>query len=258
MTQTRTLPSGLRCTVDDSADLVRNPLAGCAVAVDGVYASGKGTLAITLARLYRLKYLDTGTLYRAVAWKILQAGGNPADGTTAAAAARTLKFDFRHGGNNQFQVWVDGTDASRALRTPEVAQASSVVAVQPEVRAALLDFQISYAKHWQPLVGVIMDGRDVGARIMPAAQVKLFLTGDVTIRARRRWTDYVNAGHDKALADVVAELVARDGRDEANTIQTPDALVIDTSHMDAFDVLRAAEELIQMKLGDVPRATIGA
>ncbi len=70
----RTLPNGLRCVVDDSADVARNPLAGIAVAIDGVYASGKGTLATTLARLYRMKFLDTGTLYRAVAWKLLDAG----------------------------------------------------------------------------------------------------------------------------------------------------------------------------------------
>lgn len=257
MTQTRILPSGLKCEIDDSADLVRNPLAGCALAVDGVYASGKGTLAVTLARIYRLKYLDTGTLYRAVAWKVLRGGGNPMNRSEAVAAAQNLDFDFRHGGNNQFQVLVDGEDVSEAIRTPEVSQNSSVVAGQGDVRAALYDFQVGYAKHWQPLVGVVMDGRDIGARIMPQAQVKLFLTGDVNIRARRRWLDYVSAGHEKPLEAVVAELLARDSRDEVNTIQTPDALVIDTSRMDAFEVLRAAEELIQLKLGAVPRAAVG-
>ncbi|MCP5405539.1 MAG: (d)CMP kinase [Pseudomonadaceae bacterium] len=257
MTQTRTLPSGLSCTLDDSADVARNPLAGVAIAIDGVYASGKGTLAITLARLYRMKYLDTGTLYRAVAWKVMDGGHTPSDRTAAAEAARGLNFDFRHVGNNKFAVMVDGKDVTEAIRTPEVAQQSSVVAAQTEVRAALLDFQKSYAAKWQPLVGVVMDGRDVGARIIPEAQVKLFLTGDVEIRARRRWLDYVALGKEKPLEAVVQELLARDLRDEVNTIQTPDALVVNTSRLDALEVLAAAEELIQAKLGGVPRAAVG-
>lgn len=257
MTTTRTLPSGLKCTVDDSADLARNPLAGVAIAVDGVYASGKGTLASTLARLYRLKFLDTGALYRAVAYKVIHEGGNPADRATAAKAARELKFDFKHKGNNVFGVWVDGVDVTDRIRLPDVATNSSVVAVQPDVRAALLQFQQTYGHTWQPLVGVIMDGRDVGARIMPQSQVKLFLAGDVEVRARRRWLEYTARGANKPLEAVVAELLARDGRDEMNTIQAEDAAIIDTTNLDATGVLKAAENLILAKLGAVPRAPVG-
>ncbi|MFZ2587785.1 MAG: (d)CMP kinase [Alphaproteobacteria bacterium] len=257
MSKTRTLPSGLKCTVDDTADVVRNPLAGVGVAVDGVYASGKGTLAITLARLYRLKFLDTGTLYRAVAYKILKEKNNPSDRATAAKAARELKFDFKHKGNNVFGVWVDGEDVTDKIRLPDVATNASVVAIQPDVRAALLEFQKQFGQHWQPLVGVIMDGRDIGARIMPQAQVKLFLAGDVEVRARRRWLEYAARGAEKPLDAVVAELLARDGRDEVNTIQCPDAAVIDTTYLDAAGVLKAAEDVILAKLGGVTRGPVG-
>lgn len=257
MTQTRSLPSGLKVLVDTSADTMRNPLTGVGIAIDGVYASGKGTLATTLARLYRLKFLDTGALYRAVAYTVLNKGQDPRNLDHAATAAQNLDFDFRHKGNNVFGVWVDGVDVTEAIRTPIISENSSVVAVQPLVRKALLDFQMDYARRWQPLVGVILDGRDVGARIMPDAHVKLFLTGDVQVRARRRWLEYQARGKDISLEAVVAELMARDGRDVDNTIQCPDAMVIDTTALDAADVLRIAEETIRAKLGDVPRAPVG-
>lgn len=257
MTTTRTLPSGLNVTIAPDADITRNPLAGVGIAIDGVYASGKGTLAITLARLYRLKFLDTGSLYRAVAYKVLKDGGDPVDRATAARAAQTLQFDFRHKGNNVFGVWVDGKDVTDAIRLPDVAINSSVVAIQPDVRAALLKFQQDYGREWQPKVGVIMDGRDVGGRIMPQAQIKLFLTGDVEVRARRRWLEYAARGAEKPLDAVVAELRARDGRDEPNTIICPDAVTIDTTHLDAAQVLKAAEDAILAKLGAVPRAPVG-
>jgi cytidylate kinase len=243
--------------IDDSADVARNPLAGIAVAIDGVYASGKGTLASTLARLYRMKFLDTGALYRAVAWKLLEAGQDTNDPDLAEKAARTLAFDFRHKGNNIFGVWVDGRDVTDAIRMPAVAENSSVVAVQPKVRAALFDFQVEFARHWQPKIGVVMDGRDIGGRIMPQAQVKLFLTGDVEVRARRRWLEYAARGKEKPLEAVIAELRARDGRDTDNTIRTPDALTIDTTAYDQAGVLKAAEEAIAERIGAVARAPAG-
>jgi cytidylate kinase len=256
-TPTRTLPSGLRVAVAADADTARNPLAGVAIAVDGVFASGKGTLASTLARLYRLKFLDTGTLYRAVAWQVLHEGGDPRDNAHAARVASNLDYDFRHKGDNVFGVWVAGHEVTEAIRAPEVADASSVVASQPAVRGALLEFQKDYGRVWQPKVGVIMDGRDIGGRILPRAQVKLFLTGDVEVRARRRWLDYVARGDDQPLEAVVAALLARDARDEPNTIRTPDAVIIDTTELDAAGVLRVAEDAIVAKLGPVGRAPAG-
>src|SRR5262249_1013300 len=149
------------------------PLVGVTITVDGPTASGKGTLAKALARRWRLKFLDTGAIYRAVALSVLQAGKDPADPGAALMAARELVFDFKHKGNNEFGVWLAGDEVTEKLRSLEVGVASSVVAVQLPVRAALLDFQVNYAKHWKGLVGVVLDGRDTGARIAPDAEVKL-------------------------------------------------------------------------------------
>lgn len=246
----------------EPADLTKNPLAGVCVCVDGPTASGKGTLAKALARHWRLKFLDTGTLYRAVAWQVLQQGADPANGTAALAAAQTLAqpgvFDFRHLGNNEFGVSVAGQAVGPALRSLEVGQAASIVAVQQPVRATLLSLQQEFVRHWQPLVGVVLDGRDTGARIAPAAQVKLFLTADVAERGRRRWLEVTSAGQTAELADVIAQVAARDARDAANLIQTSDAVVLDGTHANAAAVLRLALAAVETKLGHpVPAAPAG-
>lgn len=247
----------LERVVDDTADLVRNPLAGITIAIDGPSSSGKGTLAKTLARRYRLKFLDTGALYRAVAFKVMQAGGECTDGALAERMARGLMFDFKHKGNNEFGIWVDGTEVTDILRSPEVGAGAGVVAAHKGVRAALLDFQVGYAKHWKPLVGVVLDGRDTGARIAPDAEVKLFLVGDVQERARWRWLEFVAMGKDKTLDAVVAELTVRDARDEPNTIQTHDAVVIDVTQHDRAGVLAAAIAAVEARVGVVPIAPEG-
>lgn len=236
------------------ADKTRNPLAGYALTVDGPTASGKGTLAKALARRWRLKFLDTGAVYRAVALSVLNAGKNPSDGEAALAVAKNLSFDFKHKGNNEFGVWVDGREVTDTLRSLEVGQAASVVAVQLPVRAALLDFQVNYGKHWKDLVGVVLDGRDTGARICPGAEVKLFLTADVKERARRRWLEQQARGVNVPVSHVEAEIAARDARDRDNTIICPDAVVIDGTDMDAHEVLKAAITAVEAKIGRFPAA----
>ena len=243
-------------------DLTRNPLAGVCVCVDGPTASGKGTLAKTLARHWRLKFLDTGTLYRAVAYMVLQAGHEATDTPVAEAAARRLAqpgvFDFKHQGNNVFAVHIEGVDVSAALRTLEIGQMAAVVAVQPPVRAALLDLQKQFVAYWQPLVGVVLDGRDTGARIAPEAQVKIFLTADVAERGRRRWLEVQAAGQEAELEAVIAQVAARDARDRDNLLQTPDAVVIDATQGSAAEVFRHAVDAVESKLGrKVPAAPSG-
>jgi cytidylate kinase len=244
------------------ADYHKNPLAGVCVCVDGPTASGKGTLAKALARHWRLKFLDTGTLYRAVAWRVLQQGGSPTEGAAALAAAEYLArpgvFDFKHLGNNEFGVSVAGQQVGTELRSLEVGQAASVVAVQPPVRAALLALQQEFVRHWQPLVGVVLDGRDTGARIAPKAQVKLFLTADKAERGRRRWLEVQAQGQTAELADVIAQVAARDARDAANLLQTADAVVLDGTQASAAEVLRQAIAAVEAKLGrSVPPAPSG-
>ncbi len=233
-----------------------HPLLGRVVCVDGPSASGKGTLAKHLARAYRLKFLDTGVLYRSVAWLVLDSGGDPADAAAALAAAQALSgentFDFKHVGNNRFAVYLRGRDVTDDIRGPQLSVAASVVARQLPVRAALLDMQKSFAAHWKGIYGVVLDGRDTGGRIAPEAELKLFLTASAEARAERRQREFVGMGKDMPLADVLADLVARDERDRENTIQTPDSVLVDASHMDAQAVLDHVYALIEQRFGVRP------
>lgn len=181
---------------------------GFTVAIDGPAAAGKGTVSKAVAVHFGFAHLDTGLLYRAVGAKVL-------GGMDAVAAARALMPD-------------DLDDAS--LRTSDVAQAASKAAVIAEVRAALLDFQRSFAARSG---GAVLDGRDIGTVICPDAQVKLFVTASADIRAQRRFAELSAKGSTQSLEDVLADVKARDARDteraEAPLRPAKDAVVIDTS-----------------------------
>lgn len=244
--------NGHRGPLDATTDLARNPLAGICITVDGTTATGKGTLAKELARRYRLKFLDTGTIYRAVAYRLQQLGQDPTDPLAAEAAAKRLVFDFRHLGHNRFGTFVHGEDATDAVRTPQSSKYASVVAIQPAVRAALLTMQQEFVQHWQPLIGVVLDGRDTGARIAPHAQIKFFMTADSKARAHRRWLEYQAAGKDISEEQTLRDLEARDARDRDNTLQTADAIVLDATENDAAGVLKEALHHITNRFGPIP------
>ena len=236
------------------ADKSRNPLAGIAITVDGPTASGKGTLAKALARQYKLKFLDTGAVYRAVALSLIQQGLSPEDPTAAEGAAKALAFDFKHKGDNVFGVWVNGREVTEEIRSLEIGTAASIVAIQPAVRVALKDFQVNYANHWKPLVGVVLDGRDTGARICPDAEIKLFLTADVAERGRRRWLEVTAKGETTPVEQVIQQVAARDARDAHNTLICDDSVVIDGTHIDAAAVLAEAVRAVEAKLADLSAA----
>ena len=163
------------------------------VAIDGPAASGKGTLARRLAERFGLAHLDTGKLYRATASLVLAAGADPADAEVAATAARQV--DMTH-------------LADPALLGEEVAQASSIVAAIPAVRAALLDRQREFAAHPPaPFRGAVLDGRDIGTAVCPDATVKLFLTASPEARAERRVQEVRERGG-KMLVDVTVAVPA--------------------------------------------------
>jgi cytidylate kinase len=233
------------------ADRNKNPLAGVAITVDGPTASGKGTLAKALARKYKLKFLDTGAVYRAVALSMVKQGIDPQDTVAAERAAKGLQFDFRHKGDNVFGVWVGGEEVTEEIRSLEIGTAASVVAIQPAVRAALKEFQVNYANHWKPLVGVVLDGRDTGARICPEAEIKLFLTADVEERGRRRWLEVTAKGETTPVEQVIAQVAARDARDKHNTLVCDDAVVLDGTHIDAAAVLAEAVRIVEARIREL-------
>ena len=206
------------------------PDAPIVVAIDGPAASGKGTIARRLAAHLGFAHLDTGLLYRAVAKRVVDAGGDPADCSVALRTALALTA---------------ADLADEGLRDEAVTAAASVVAADAGVRAALLDLQREFADAPPGgAPGAVLDGRDIGTVVCPDAQVKLFLDASPEVRARRRVGELRERGSDGIYAAVLRDMEARDARDRgraaAPLAPAEDAFVIDTSTMDADEVFREA------------------
>jgi CMP/dCMP kinase len=203
------------------------------IAIDGPAASGKGTLARRLAAHFGLAFLDTGSLYRAVARDVRHAGGALDDPKTAARAARNLDA---------------ATLGDPGLRDPGVGDAASIVAKIPEVRAALLDFQRDFARQ-EP--GAVLDGRDIGTVVLPDADFKIFVIADTEVRAKRRFLEMQAKGEPVTYDGVLEVIRRRDerdmSRDAAPLVPATDALLLDTSALNVAQSFAAALALIEGK-----------
>jgi cytidylate kinase len=208
------------------------------VAIDGPAASGKGTLARRLAERFGLAHLDTGKLYRATALLALDRDANPADPAAAEVAARGVTAALL---------------SDPRLLGERVAAASSVVAAIPEVRSALLAFQRHFAGHPPPPAkGAVLDGRDIGTAVCPAAAVKLFVTASPEARAERRLKELRQRGVAAIYERVLQDMKERDARDSRRRIAplmaAPDAVTIDTTTLDPDQVFETASDLIARAL----------
>lgn len=203
------------------------------ISVDGPLASGKGTIARTLASKFGLPYLDTGSLYRATALAVLDAGDDPADSDAAVRAARGLQ--------------VDAIDETR-IRTAEAGAAASKVAAIPAVREALYQVQRNFA--YQP-GGAILDGRDIGTVICPDADVKLFVVADAETRARRRWMELKARGDTITFEEMLAQTLERDARDsdrsDAPMQAADDATLLDTTSLSIDAAVAAAIAIVEKR-----------
>lgn len=203
------------------------------IAVDGPLASGKGTIARALAARFGVPHLDTGSLYRAVAVAMIEAGQPPEDASAAEAAARALD--------------VRAIDEAK-IRTAGAGVAASVVSAHPAVRAALLDVQRDFAA--QP-GGAVLDGRDIGTVICPDAQVKLFVTASEETRAWRRHAELTNRGEQISYEQVLGQLRQRDARDasraDAPMLKADDAIELDTTEMTIDDAVKAAIAVVDSR-----------
>jgi CMP/dCMP kinase len=212
------------------------------IAIDGPAASGKGTLARRIAERYRLAHLDTGSLYRAAAFEALSHGDDPADSVAAEAAARRVNPSILR---------------DPRLRTEAVAEASSVIAAIPEVRAALLAFQREFAQHPPDGAGgAVLDGRDIGTVVCPDATIKLFITATAEVRAERRFRELRAGGAGVIYQRVLQDTKERDARDSGRLVAplrpAADAFVLDTTTLDADAALAAALAYIDGRLTGKP------
>lgn len=198
------------------------------VAIDGPAASGKGTISRAIAEHFGFAHLDTGLLYRAVGKKTLTQGDSP---EAAIKLAQELTADDLNAGD---------------LRTAEVAQAASKIAVIPQVRLALVEFQKTFATQKG---GAVLDGRDIGTVICPDAEVKLFVTASAKVRARRRFAELSIKDDSITPEQVLADIKLRDARDAdrdvAPMIAATDAHLIDTSNMKIAEAIAAVIAIIK-------------
>jgi cytidylate kinase len=204
------------------------------IAVDGPAASGKGTIAKALANHYGLPFMDTGKLYRACGLAVRLAGHDPYDAEAAAKAARHLDAALLGDAN---------------LMSSLNSDYASIVSSHPAVRAALLETQQAFAA--QP-GGAVLDGRDIGTVIAPDASAKLFVTASAHVRATRRYAELASRGGDQTLADVLADIAARDARDSGRSAaplrQANDAALLDTSDLSIAAAVGQAIRLVEEAL----------
>lgn len=213
------------------------------VAIDGPAGAGKSTIAKLAAEKLGYAYIDTGAMYRSVAWKFLQTG-KAFDEDFISGLSKTMLIDFKPEAKIN-RVFVDGTEVTDAIRTPEVTAIVSRVAAIGAVREAMVDQQ----RRMGEAGGVLMDGRDIGTVVFPNAQLKIFLTATVEERARRRYAEMVAKGQQVDLQQLQADIAERDKQDSERAIsplrQAEDALLLDTSDMGISEVTDRILQLVQ-------------
>lgn len=214
------------------------------IAIDGPSGAGKGTVARALAATLQFQHIDTGGMYRAVAWLALKNGLPLTDEAALAALARSAVFALGGG-----TILIDGHDVTSAIRTPEMDAAAASVARLPEVRAALVARQRAYGDAG----GIVMEGRDIGTVVFPQADVKLYLDASAEERARRRAQDTAHAASraEGGVANVAEALAARDQSDRTRTV-SPLTLAKDAIYLDTTGL--AIDEVVARALAAVPRA----
>ncbi len=214
------------------------------IAIDGPSGAGKSTLAKAIAKELHIHYLDTGAMYRGVAYAALQAGVDIADAGKVEAFLHTLDIQTIYVQDEQ-RVLVNGENVMPFIRTPEVSKGASDISAHPCVRLKLVAMQREVAK----LYDVVLDGRDIGTFVLPDAKYKFFITADVEERARRRYDEMIKSGMPADLQKVLDDMRQRDFNDSSRSLaplkKADDAILIDTTRLDIHAVLK----LVLAKLG---------
>ena len=219
------------------------------IAIDGPGGAGKSTIAKRLAKELGFYYVDTGAIYRTVAYFLDLLGISPKDVDGVERYIDELTVEIEYDEDGLQHMIMNGMDVSEDIRTPEISLKASDVSAHAVVRDMLLDMQRDVAKKHN----VIMDGRDIGTVVLPRAQVKIFLTASAEVRARRRYEELQAKGKKDSYEQVLKELEKRDYQDSHREIaplkQAKDAIVVDTSKLDIDGVVAAIRQIVQEKCG---------
>ncbi len=221
------------------------------VAIDGPAGVGKSTVARRLALRLGVPYLDTGAMYRALALHALEHGIDPDDRPAVAAAVSRASVELRVGADGRAEVLLEGAPVEARIRTPEVGAATSRLAVHPEVRAAMVALQRSLARRH----GGVIEGRDIGTRVVPETPHKFFLEAAPEVRAERRWAELAASGRaDLDRAEIARQIAERDQRDRERTDSplrpAPDALIVDTGKRTPDEIVEILARRVEERSAD--------
>ncbi len=218
------------------------------VAVDGPAGAGKSSVSKKIASALGLLYIDTGAMYRAVALYVLNNGGNTKSSESVISLLDNIEINMVKKTDTLF-VYLNGADVTDKIRTPEVSVGASDVAVIPEVRLKLVDLQRKIAAQQN----VIMDGRDIGTYVLPDADVKIFLTADVKVRAERRKLELMEKGQDVPFEEVLSDMMYRDKNDSERKFAplkcADDAYMVDTSQKSFDEVVNEITSIVKKETG---------
>lgn len=217
------------------------------VAIDGPGGTGKSTIAKAVAERFGIEYIDTGAMYRALGLKSKRQGTDPADESAVRTMLDDTVIDFAGG-----RTMLDGEDVSGIIRTNEISMAASNISKLAIVRAKV--DQVS--RHLASTKDVVMEGRDIGATVIPDAEVKIFMTADPAVRAKRRYDQMIEAGKEADYGQIYRETMERDYQDTHREVsplrQADDAILLDTSDMTLEENIDAVAQIITEKTGKKP------
>lgn len=216
------------------------------IAIDGPAGAGKSTIAKHIATDYGIIYVDTGAMYRATALHMMHKGIDLADEAAVVAAMEGVDIQLTYTEGSQ-HILLNGVDVSVDIRRQEIGESASKISVYLPVRKKMVALQQAMAKK----TSLVMDGRDIGTHVLTEATVKVFLTADVMVRAKRRYDQLTQKGESPNLEAIAAEIEARDERDmnreHAPLVQAEDAVLVDTSHRTIDEVVEVIRQLIERK-----------
>jgi len=219
------------------------------IAIDGPAGAGKSTVAKLVAKQLNLFYIDTGAMYRTIAYKALQNGISLEDEHSISEIAQTTEVVLDHSGEGK--VWCDGENVTQVIRSPKISRAVSTVAAYSGVRERLVELQRIEAERG----GVVMDGRDIGTHVLPKATLKIFLTATLQERANRRWRELVKAGKKVAFEEVAEDMQQRDRQDTEREVSplepAHDAVMLDTTGLSVEEIVAKIVALTQEDEDDV-------